>query len=234
MRIAIHQPYLFPYIGYFQLIHAVDRFVFFDDVAFKKSGWINRNTLLIRGVPRLFSVPLHHASSSTPINQTMMDERRFPVWRRKILGTLLQTYAASPQRRTVIDLVEATLATGASDISTLAQRSVKLCCDYLDLKTPLLASSTSFPKASATGVARILEISRTAGAKTYVNAPGGRHLYDGKTFSEAGISLRFLRPELEPYPQPGTNFVPGLSILDVLMRLEQSAARGAVRRGVLE
>jgi hypothetical protein len=234
MRLAIHQPYLFPYLGYFQLIYAVDTFFFFDDVAFRKQGWINRNRLLIKGVPRYFSVPLRGASSSTPINQTSIDRRQFPEWRRKLVRSLVEIYAGSPQRDAVLDLVETALATDAPDIGTLAGQSVRLCCEYLGIKTRLLASSQSFPRSAATGLSRVLEICRGVGATTYVNAPDGRQLYEREAFSQAGIVLRFLKPELEPYPQPGTSFVPGLSILDLLMRLDPSAARVEARRGILE
>ena len=60
-KVAIMQPYLFPYIGYFQLITAVDMFVLYDNIKYTKKGWINRNRLLQNGVDAMFSIPLKNA-----------------------------------------------------------------------------------------------------------------------------------------------------------------------------
>ena len=72
MKLAIMQPYLFPYLGYFQLIAAVDKFVFYDDVNFIKNGWINRNRLLISGKVNYITIPLSGASSFLKINQVLV------------------------------------------------------------------------------------------------------------------------------------------------------------------
>lgn len=231
MKLAIHQPYLFPYVGYFQLIHAVDAFVFLDDVGFRKQGWINRNRILVNGSPWHFSVPLSRASSSRPINRTAIDRRLFPEWRRRLLRTLFETYAGSRTRRSVLALVEKTLDAQPSDVASLATSSVHACCEYLDLERPFLTSSTSFATSNQRGVARVLAICRAANATIYVNAPGGQDLYQACVFEQAGIALRFLRPELDPYPQSGDGFVPGLSIIDLLMRVDRDEARLAVRQG---
>jgi hypothetical protein len=234
MNLGVMQPYFFPYLGYFQLIHAVDAFVFYDDVAFRKQGWINRNRILVAGVPRYFSVPVHGASSTVAINETLVDRAQLPRWRRRFLRTLAETYASSRQLRSVLELVAAALEAESPDVGSLAQRSVRLCCEYLGLDTRLLASSRSFPAAGAVGAARILEICRASGASTYVNPPGGRQLYDRATFARHGVALRFLAPRLDPYPQPAREFASGLSILDLLLRQDRAAARRATRQGSLE
>ncbi len=233
VKLAIMQPYFFPYLGYFQLIHAVDTFVFYDDVTFRKQGWINRNRILVSGSPSYFSVPLRGASSSVPINQTLVDLEHLPRWRRKFLRTLADTYASSSQRQAVLELVQTVLDAAAPDVASLAQQSVRLCCEYLDLKTRLLASSRAFPHSGAMGVERVLEICRAAGASVYVNAPGGRALYDRALFEREGIALRFLAPQLDSYSQPGGTFVPGLSIIDLLMREDRATACAAARRGTV-
>ena len=79
MKIAIMQPYFFPYIGYWQLIHAVDHFVIYDDVNYIKGGWINRNRILINGKPAYITVPLHKASAFKRICDT--DLQPSPFWR---------------------------------------------------------------------------------------------------------------------------------------------------------
>ena len=68
MTVAIMQPYLFPYIGYWQLIHAVDTFVIFDDVNYIKKGYINRNNILVNGQKQTFTLELMSASQNKLIN----------------------------------------------------------------------------------------------------------------------------------------------------------------------
>ena len=58
MKLAIMQPYFFPYIGYFQLIKSVDEFVIYDNIQYTKKGWINRNRILVNGTDYLISLPL--------------------------------------------------------------------------------------------------------------------------------------------------------------------------------
>ena len=72
MKIAIMQPYLFPYLGYFQLIAKVDKFIFYDDVFFIKNGWINRNRLIISGQQKYFTIPLLNGSSNTLIKDVLI------------------------------------------------------------------------------------------------------------------------------------------------------------------
>jgi hypothetical protein len=235
LQLAIMQPYFFPYVGYFQLIHAVDTLVFYDDVTYRKQGWINRNRILVGGAARFFTVPVRGASSSVLIHRTFVDEAQLPRWRKRFLRTLAEAYASSPQLPVVLDLVVAALDAESSDVAALAQRSVRLCCEYLDLKPRFLVSSSSFPATGASsGATRVLDICRATGATTYVNAPGGRGLYEASVFARHGVALRFLVPRLDRYPQPGPTFVPGLSILDLLLRQDCAAARRAVRQGTVE
>jgi hypothetical protein len=234
MTVAIHQPYFFPYVGYFQLIRAVDAFVFLDDVAFRKQGWINRNRLLIDGAPRYVSVPLSGASSSVPINRTSIDQRQFPEWRRRFLRTLGETYAGAPDREAVLDLTTRVLDVDAPDIGALARESVAGCCRYLGVATPLLSSAAHFPARGAGGAERVLQICRALGASTYVNAPGGRDLYDREVFARVGVELRFLEPQTLPDPTTAQSTVAGLSILDLLMREGRDAVRRLVCQGRVE
>ena len=173
MKLAVMQPYLFPYLGYFQLVRAVDTFVFYDDVAFNRRGWILRNRILVHGEPHLFSVPVKRASSGTPINRTYVATQRYPRWRRRFLETLRRSYARSRSLEPVLDLVSRVLTEDPDDVASLAERSVRECCSYLGIDVKFLVSSVDFPAAGARGVERIVGICRTAGASSYVNLPGG-------------------------------------------------------------
>lgn len=217
------QPYLFPYVGYFQLLHAVDRFVFYDDVAYIKQGWINRNRLLVAGKPSWFTVPVAGASSFGSIAETRVDGSRYDRWRSSFLKTVEQSYARAPRLHEVRDLVESVLDEPPRSIGELAIRSVTAVADHLGLDTTTDVSSRSFADAPGSGQDRVIGICRKAGAAVYVNAAGGRELYDGDDFSGAGVQLRFLAPELHPYPQQAPGFEPGLSILDLLLNVEDVA-----------
>ena len=76
MKLAIMQPYIFPYIGYFQLINAVDKFVIRDDVNFIMRGWINRNRILVNDSDSLFSIPVEKASQNTLTSDCVLADLR--------------------------------------------------------------------------------------------------------------------------------------------------------------
>lgn len=216
MNLAIMQPYFFPYLGYFQLVSAVDCFVFYDDVAFIKQGWINRNRILANGTPIYFTVPLSKASSYVPINKTLINQTQYPKWKQKLLRTLKHQYSHALYFDNVFDLVQEVLASETEDIASLAIRSTELCSNYLRINTDFKISSLDFPSTGAHGVERVLDICQMSKAHSYVNAHGGKNLYDQAEFEEQNIELTFLNPQLNAYPQTSEGFLPGLSILDVM------------------
>ena len=218
------QPYLFPYLGYYQLAAAVDRFVFYDDVKFIKNGWINRNRLFLSGDVRYFTVPLLGASSTSNIAQVGVQPGE--VWRRKILESIAQSYGQAPQLVPVMAVVSEVLGNPQTDsMGTLAKQSVLAVADYLGLKTAFVWTSQEYGNASLRGVDRVLDICGREGASCYVNLPGGRSLYDAAQFAASGIELAFIEPKLPPYDCGRRPFHAGLSIIDVLMWNDRAAIR---------
>ncbi|MFM0216006.1 MULTISPECIES: WbqC family protein [Paraburkholderia] len=218
MKLAIMQPYVFPYIGYFQLAAAVDRFVFYDDVNYIKNGWINRNRMLIGDQVHYLTVPLVRASSSLKICDVQIQPRE--QWLRKLLESIRHAYAKAPHYTSVSELIGSIFATPTGRISVLASHSVTEICRYLDMDTTFVPTSSDYANTHLKGEERVLDICRQEGARTYVNLPGGRDLYSPARFATAGLEISFIEPELRPYPQSaqsGSNFHPALSILDVLM-----------------
>jgi hypothetical protein len=218
MVLAIMQPYLFPYIGYYQLLGAVDRFVVYDDVTYIKQGWINRNTILSNGQPLMFTLPLADASSHRLIRDISVHDRLFMPWKEKFLRTLKQSYSKAPHVVTVTELVSQVLeqAPGQS-ISTVARESLSIVHRYLDLQTEIVATSSHYGNKNLSGQQRVLDICRRESAKTYVNPVGGQSLYDRDTFRSHGFNLSFITSNVTPYRQAKGGFIPGLSIIDVLM-----------------
>ena len=211
------QPYLFPYLGYFQLISAVDKFVIYDDVAFMKQSWVNRNQVLLHGQPHRFSVPLREASSNRAIRDTDVSLQEYPRWRDKFLKTLAQAYAKAPQYQPTRALLTGVLEATPSSIGELASRSVLTVCQTLAVPTRIEPSSVIYENSNLHAQERVLDICACEGATVYVNAPGGRSLYSKDAFASHGVELRFLRSRLPAYSQFNREFVPALSILDALM-----------------
>jgi hypothetical protein len=214
LNVAVMQPYFFPYAGYFQLLSAVDLFVFLEDAAFIKKGWINRNTILLGERPHLVTVPVRDASQNRTIQDT--EVAADAAWTRRTLRTLETAYRGAPHFEPVLELVSSVLTAGHRSIASLARASVDTVAGFLGIATRT-ESSTAYGNASLRGEERIVDICMREGATRYVNPIGGLELYRAASFEARGIELRFLRSGDVRYQQRGDDFVPRLSIIDVLM-----------------
>ena len=213
MTIAIMQPYFFPYPGYFQLVKAVDRFIFYDDVNFIKNGWINRNRILVNGEAAYFTVKLKDASSFRKIKDTGISQDMG-----RLLKTIQLAYKKAPCFESIYPVVEECLNKNCNGLSELAISSVMAVSDYLGFKTKFDMSSASF--GSTTNLQRenrLISICKLTRAERYINLPGGAALYSRETFRDNGVELLFLEPGIIEYGQYKKPFVPMLSIIDLLM-----------------
>jgi hypothetical protein len=218
MKVAIMQPYIFPYLGYFQLINAVDNFVLYDDVNFIKGGWIHRNRILVNNTDSLFTVPLSKLSSFSPINETKINEKSFEDWKKKFLRSIELAYKKAPNFLEINSLIRKVLDNETLLISDLAINSIKQVLAYLDISVNVYVSSEHFSVSkSMNRVERIVSICNDLNSKVYINAIGGTDLYHKEEFKEKGLQLSFIKSQLEPYKQFNNTFISGLSIIDVLM-----------------
>jgi len=216
MTLAIMQPYLFPYLGYFQLIQAVDRFVVYDDVNFIKQGWINRNRILVHGGPHMFTLPLSGAGSFTRIDAVGLG-KEFVAWRSKFLKTLEQVYRKAPCYAEAMTVVEGVLAPDRVRLVDLLVDGLRAVMGYVGIDTELVPSSSGYGNQDLSGESRILDICRKEGATDYVNPAGGKELYSKASFAANGVHLWFIKNNLPAYTQFGDPFQPGLSVLDAMM-----------------
>lgn len=217
MKLAIMQPYLFPYIGYYQLIHAADKFIAYDDVNFIKQGWINRNSILANGKLIIFSVPLDNQSSFSKINETNISQKLYPIWKNKFIKTIQQNYNKAPFYKEVFPIVESVFNIETSNIAELAVNSLKLVLNYLDIRTVFVGTSAIYQNQNLSSQDRILALCEKEMATIYINPIGGQELYSKKEFLKKNIKLHFLKTGTINYNQFNSEFVPNLSIIDVLM-----------------
>lgn len=216
MRLAVMQPYFLPYIGYFQLISAVDKLVLLDDVNFINGGWVNRNRIAINGEPRWLTLPLARASQNRLINEIeIVDD---PGWRRKTIRSVELSYRSAPFAPHVLPFFSDMLKDARGSLSAFLFRQLRRVADYIGIDARIEPSSTIYPKNGRSGQERILDICAREKATVYVNLPGGRNLYDADLFASAGIELLFLEPNLQSLALRHSGHEgPSLSILDLLM-----------------
>jgi hypothetical protein len=215
MKIAIMQPYLFPYIGYFQLMNAVDKFVIFDDVNYINKGWINRNRILVNGEAHMFTMPLKEASQNRLIRDIEVSEDG--NWRNKFLKTVEMSYKKAPYYGSVIPIITNVILSEAKSISRLIRQSITEINRYLGISTMLQDTSAVYDNCHLKAEDRIIDTCRKERAGQYINPSGGTDLYSKERFKEEGIELLFLKPKPVNYKQFDNDFVPWLSIIDVLM-----------------
>lgn len=217
MKIGIMQPYLFPYIGYFQLISEVDKFIIYDDVNFIKQGWINRNSILNNEKSIFFVLPLENQSSFKKINETNINVNFFEIWKKKFLKTIYQNYSKAPFFKTIYLILEDCLIFDNGSISNLNFQILKKIINYLQIDTKIIESSLIYKNNHLNASERIIDICNQEKASNYVNLLGGINLYDKSNFFLKDIDLNFIKSKEIIYKQFKNNFVSNLSIIDVLM-----------------
>jgi len=217
MKLAVMQPYFLPYIGYFQLINAVDIFLLYDDVNYIMRGWINRNRILLNNEAYLFSIPIEKPSQNKLINETriLFNEKD----RINLLKTIQLAYKKAPMFDEIYPMIEDIIKFNDTDLTRFIQNSIIKISNYADIKTKIIRSSGIEKNNSLTGEEKILEICKQLYANIYINSYGGYNLYSTENFDRAGINLKFIKPKLEDivYKQYNQNFIENLSILDILM-----------------
>lgn len=211
------QPYLFPYIGYFQYVAYVDKLIVYDDVAFIKQGWINRNQVLLNGKASFFTVPLQNASSFRTIRDIAIHEQSYLRWKEKFYKTLEQAYKKAPYYETVFPLLAEVFESESKSMCRLALYSIKMVCGYLSINTLITESSAGYNNAHLSGQERIMDICKQEQAASYINLKGGMDLYDKERFRENNIILQFIGSKPVSYRQYDPLFIPSLSLIDVLM-----------------
>ncbi|MGZ8933272.1 MAG: WbqC family protein [Methylobacter sp.] len=218
MKLAIMQPYFFPYMGYWQLIHAADCFVLFDDVQYIRRGWINRNRILKPGGGwQYILVPLkkHDLTESIKNVQAHPDKK----WKELIIAQLAHYKKKACYFDEINQMVrEILFSNNEHYIAAINFAIIKKLCTYLNIKKELIVSSKqNFDYANVGDAGEwALRIAEQMGAAEYINPAAGAKLFNREKFSSSNIKLSFLKFQEIVYSQRGV-FEPSLSIIDVLM-----------------
>ena len=212
MKLGIMQPYFMPYIGYWQVMAAVDTYVVYDDVNYIKGGWVSRNNILLNGQKHMFTITLNGASPNKLFNEiTIKDDFK------KFSRLIESAYRKAPYYNEVCALLERIYSFEDRSLGAFMMNSFQVVLDYLEIDTKLVLSSSIEKDNTLRAQDKVKHICHILGADTYYNAIGGQELYDKDDFKADSIELQFVKTDLTPYAQFKNVFVPGLSILDVLM-----------------
>jgi hypothetical protein len=216
VKIAIMQPYFFPYIGYFQLINLVDEFIVYDNIEFTKKGWINRNRILVNGHDSYITLPLRKDSDYLDVRDRSLAD----VWsseRKKLLNRITSAYRNSPNFELVYPVIETCVLLDDKNLFRFIFNSLSIINEYLQIKTPIIISSTISINHELKAEKKVLALCKAMNATEYINPIGGVKLYRKDDFSNEGIDLYFIKSIDLKYKQFDHAFVPWLSIIDVMM-----------------
>lgn len=216
------QPYFLPYIGYWQLLAAVDRFVVYDNIQYTKKGWINRNRFLRNGVDAFFTIPLKKDSDYLNVADRVIADDFDPA---AILNPWASAYRKAPFFGAVFPLLENIVTAAPRNLFEYLQHSLAVTADYLEIRTPIVVSSSLPIDHGLKAEQKVIALCQALGADRYVNLIGGRDLYSAATFAASGLDLKFIQSRPIAYPQFDHPFVPALSIVDVLMFNSRDAVR---------
>ena len=181
MVMGLNQPYFMPYIGHWQLINAVDVFIIGDDYNYINRGWINRNRILQNGEAKYFNIEVAHASQNKKINELYLSDVYDPA---KKLQLIRETYSKAPNFAEGYGLMRQILECEERNLADFLEHSIHCVCDYLGITTKFIRSSSIPGNSELKREYRIYDQCRYVGADTYINAIGGRELYDFDQFEE--------------------------------------------------
>ncbi len=216
MKLAIMQPYFMPYIGYFQAINAVDKYILYDNLNFIKDAWVNRNRLLLcNGNVSTFSVPIIAKSSNTKIVDIRIDNSQ--KWGEKLLKTIFLNYKKASYFDEVFPLLETILSRKYDFLSELNVLSIKTIAEFLSIGTMIEYDNSKYISLEDNlllvdqqnyspfqylektqpikKVARVIAICKAEGATSFINAIGGQSLYSQEEFAKYGLDLKFIQTD---------------------------------------
>jgi hypothetical protein len=216
MKLAIMQPYFMPYVGYFQLINSVDQFVIYDNIQYTKKGWINRNRILANRKDQLITLPIKKDSDYLDVVERELSES-WEKDKNKMINIIKSSYNKAPYFEEIFKLISQCLNNPEENLFKFIYDSIILINSYLEIKTPIIISSSINADHTLKSQDKVLSLCKTQKADVYINSIGGVELYDKETFKQNGVKLNFIKSNPIQYKQLNNEFIPWLSIIDVMM-----------------
>jgi hypothetical protein len=216
MKVAIMQPYFFPYIGYFQLINSVDKFIIYDNIQYTKKGWINRNRILVNKKDQLITLPIKKDSDYLNVVERELS-KSWEIDKNKMLNVIKSSYNKAPYFQDTFELISKCLNNPETNLFKFIYDSIISINNYLEIKTPIIISSTIDADHTLKSQDKVLSLCKKQNADIYINSIGGVELYDKETFRNNSIKLNFIKSNSIQYKQFNNEFISWLSIIDVMM-----------------
>jgi hypothetical protein len=232
VKVAVMQPYFFPYLGYYSLIQSVDCFVFYSDVQFSRQSWMCRNRILNRQQDsgwEYLHIPVQSAPLKTPFCEIRLAEKVH--WKMHIKNQMMLAYGGAPHYGEVMRELEDILKTTTDGLASFNMESLRHLCHWLSIETRMVESRELAYNRSLGREERLLDMVNLLGGSTYINAIGGQALYSKEVWHRKDVDLFFLQWEGTPYSQGDGAFVPNLSILDALMWMGKTETLSRIRSG---
>lgn len=234
MKLAIMQPYFFPYLGYFQLMQKSDTWIVFDNVQFIDKGWINRNRILHPNIGKewqYITLPLDNRKQFSKISSLRIKDSE--EWEKNIFGKLSFYKKKAPYYKETIDFLSYCFTHKQESLSGFLTSCLVKTAQLLDIKTDIyMQSKLEIPKKDASHPGQwALNISKELNAEEYINPLSGSYIFRPEEFFKHEIELKFLEPEIVPYKQDGRDFVSSLSLIDIMMWNDIDEIKKQVKKG---
>lgn len=210
------QPYFLPYIGYFQLIKGVDEFIIYDNIQYSRKGWIQRNRMLENGKDVFISLSLKKDSDYLDVRDRKLSAQ-WPQDKKRLLRRISANYRRAPFYSDIFPLIENIFNYENDNLFEFIFNSVKEICNLLDINTKITISSTLDIDHSLRSQEKVIALVKNVQGQIYLNPIGGLELYNNQDFIDSNIKLEFHKAKPISYTQFKNEFIPWLSILDILM-----------------
>lgn len=211
MKIAIHQPNYLPWIGYFDKLDQVDKFVILDKATHSKSGYINRTKIKTPQGNLVLTVPLKN--KEIPINELKIQNNA--KWYVSHWKAIEANYKKCPYWSTYKDGFEKIYQSSWENIAPLNIALIRHITSLLAIKTQIILES-DLQMDFGSKNARNVNIVSHLGGDVYLSGIGARVYNDESAFNDHDIKLIYQDFKHPVYPQRWGNFEPNLSIIDML------------------
>lgn len=224
MTLGLMQPYLFPYLGYFQLMRHVDTYVFYENVQYMRQGWVNRNRLytnIKKNETHYFTFAVVKDDYKKEINERYYSNLKADC--EKLRRILYQSYKNASNFEEAYTVIDQALQFENNNVAYFNMNANYLIARYMGIDTQITCMERIKDKGFWDNYYRldyeskVIYICRFFQGQRYVNAIGGASLYHKKAFLHNNIELKFIKMDDIVYPQFEGEFTPNLSIIDVIM-----------------